>query len=199
MENNKIKELVETLIENGDFVKGEIISVDFSKYNTNVIEIKTRDCDYEYLVVDDNERENEFYNYQESLFDDMGFNSFVPSFQETILSECLNDDRLQFDFEMDCDERAYSESIDDIREWGDIDDETSDNDAREQYKEMLIEMYNDPVDYFKELGYDNDFFKDYIDFDKVVELIKEYDGYECLASYDGIEIETDNYYVYRLN
>ena len=199
MENNKIKELVGILIEKGELTKDEIISVDFAKYSENVIEIKTVDYVYEYLVVDDNERDTEFYNYQESLFDDMGIDGFTPSFQETILNECLNTDRLQFDFEMDCDERAYGELIDDIREWSGIDSETSEDDAREQYKEMLIEMYNDPVEYFKELGCDNDFFKDYIDFDKVVELVKEYDGYGCLASYDGVEIETDNYYVYLLN
>lgn len=183
----------------------------------------------EYLVVDDDEADEEFRDFQESLWDDMGIQSFSESFQDWILRNALKED--WFEDAMDESNRFYAEDIKDesSREYAnrlveecyengliDDDDFEKDEDGEPNYEECtkdeddLIELLvdylreDDAVEWYRDSFGDEDLSKvvvekNLVDFDEVIDEVKSWDGRGCLATYDGVENEEGDFFIYRTN
>ena len=183
----------------------------------------------EYLVVDDDEADEEFEDYQRALWDDMGIESFSESFQDWIMSNAI--DSSWFEDAMDESNRFYAEDIKDERsrdyanrlveecyENGLIDDDDfeKDEDGEPNYEECtkdeddLIDMLvdymreDDAIRWYRDTFGDDDFKKvvidnNLVDFDEVIDEVKSWDGRGCLATYDGNENEEGDFFIYRTN
>ncbi len=80
----------------------------------------------------------------------------------------------------------------------------ADCETKEDYIEYLCRGYSDSVEWFKDsFGEDmlNDAINKYnlLDIPKVIDYIKEEAGRGILASWNGIEEEEGEYFIYRLN
>lgn len=161
-----------------------------------------------YLVVDKEERQEEFYNYQMGLIDDLGIKSFSEWAREYIINNFVDIDYFE-EIQRECNE-GYLEDIKEepasSEEYNNrLEEELADSDLKdeEEYlnllcKDDVIEWYlfNFGEEAFNKLVIENDL----INWDDVIVWISEVDGYNCLASYDGEELELDNnLYAYRVD
>lgn len=214
----------------------ELLGVDESEitqgYDDTVYEISDG---REYLVLTEDEADDMFHDSEMNLIDDLGIESFTPSFQERILSEFLSDDAEDWFYEAF--QEFYETYADDIS--AEEDDVYGTRLVQECYDAGIItddnfrEDENGDVDYTECLVPENvlaerltsylvgsidDYVEEYrfqlgeeefdtvvrnnnfIDWDAVIEETKELDGRgPMLAGYDGIEIDWDDYYIYRTN
>ena len=157
----------------------------------------------EYLVLTEDEREEEFYNYQKNLVDDMGLDAFTEWGQDYIINNFTDDGRLEDDlFEImyeSC--RNY---IEDLKYENTLDEELKENNCKdeEEFLELLTE--EDPAEWYIMNFGKKDFYDmiktcDYIIWDDVINWMALEDGYGCLAAYDGEELELeDGLYAYRM-
>lgn len=183
----------------------------------------------EYAVYTDDEADDATYNDIDNLFDDIGLESFTPSFQEWILNNALEsdwfEDALQeseqyYVDDMDDDEvvenaldegiidedDCYYEEDDEYKEYPKYED--IDN-LREQLVERLVDNAGDPIEWYKwNFGFGSDFAKmlkngngPSVDMDMIVDECISQDGRgHFLSYYDGTELELeDGYYAYRQN
>lgn len=145
----------------------------------------------EYYVYTDEEADDAFENAEKDLIDDIGVDSFTENFKswiyENAVDEGFLDDALY-------EEREYFEGEEDSEDMVEtIDELLNSNDVSEK------------LQYFKDMMGDTDTYKwlaehDAFDYDAIIDEIKAWDGRgPALASYDGAEEETENYYVYRIN
>ena len=158
----------------------------------------------EYLVLTEDEREEEFYNYQKNLVDDMGLDAFTEWGQDYIINNFTDDGRLEDDlFEImyeSC--RNY---IEDLKYENTLDEELKENNCKdeEEFLELLTE--EDPKEWYIMNFGKEDFHNmikrcNYINWDDVIDWVAREDGYGCLAAYDGEELELqDDLYAYRIN
>ena len=220
-EEDRINALAEFL--GLDEEEKEEIEVD--RYNDKLL---TYDGD-EYLVVDDDEADEEFEDYQRALWDDMGIESFSESFQDWIMGNAI--DSSWFEDAMDESNRFYAEDIKDesSREYAnrlveecydygliDDDDFEKDEDGEPNYEECtkdeddLIDMLvdymreDDAIRWYRDTFGDDDFKnvvidKNLVNFDEVINEVKSWDGRGCLATYDGKENEEGDFFIYRTN
>ena len=180
-----------------------------------------------YRVLTDEEADYEFDERVRKLWDELGLDEISDNFRDYVLENCIDTDQLEdlvrddisdYVYNMS-DEEVADECIDEgIVESEEIYDEESDewspelrddvdfDDLREQLIDEKFNQVDDYVEYFKDLGYDADFFKDYIDEEAVIDALKDDidvngsgRGQE-LAYYDGEEHELDNgFYAYRVD
>ena len=180
-----------------------------------------------YRVLTDEEADYEFDERVRNLWDELGLDEISDNFRDYVLENCIDTDQLEdlvrddisdYVYNMS-DEEVADECIDEgIVESEEIYDEESDewspelrddvdfDDLREQLIDEKFNQVDDYVEYFKDLGYDADFFKDYIDEEAVIDALKDDidvngsgRGQE-LAYYDGEEHELDNgFYAYRVD
>lgn len=154
-----------------------------STYDDNIFE--TLDGK-EYLVVD----ENEAYQYAkddiESIFDDLGLESFTPNFQEWIIQNAIDENYLNQTAEEEAD---YYEQ-----------------EGEPETAEYFRNMIGNPqkiINHLRDIyGKDiNNIVKDYIDIEKVVDEAIKWDGIaHFVARYDGKEIDLGNgLFAYRTN
>lgn len=141
----------------------------------------------DYRVFTDEEADEEFRAYEESIFDDLGLESFSQKFQDWILDNAI-------------DEEAVNDFIDNEIEY--FRNEEEDEDLLNYL--LSLETTDDKISYIKELYGDmegfSDWAKDHIDLDAVFEEIKDSDGRGILADWDGEELELPNdFYAYRVN
>ena len=96
--------------------------------------------------------------------------------------------------------------IDDLRHMDELEEEMKNAgcDNEDEFLEYLCDQ-EDSVDYFK-FNFGQDEYNriiienNLIDWDSVIEWVKDIDGRGIMASYDGIEIELENnLYAYRIN
>lgn len=212
----------------------ELLGIDESEitqsdYNENLYEVADG---REYLVLTEDEADEEFYNSEMNLIDDLGIGAFTPSFQQRILTEFADADWFEDAYREMEENYAYdiSDESDDVygtrlvqecydAELIDDDDFEVDENGDVNYKacllstddlvtklsEYLVDSIDDYVEEFKfEFGEDvlNDTVErnNLVDWDAVIEETKELDGRgPMLAGYDGIEIDWDDYYIYRTN
>lgn len=212
----------------------ELLGVDESEitqsdYNENLYEVADG---REYLVLTEDEADEEFYNSEMNLIDDLGIQGFTPSFQSRILTEFADADWFEDAYREMEENYAYdiSEEYDDTygtrlvqecydAELIDDDDFEVDENGDVNYKacllstddlvtklsEYLVDSIDDYVEEFKfEFGEDelNEVVErnNLVDWDAVIEETKRLDGRgPMLAGYDGIEIDWDDYYIYRTN
>ena len=177
--------------------------VELRKY-FNESEINVNDCQFKVLTED--EINVEFYDYQMSLLDDLGLNSFsdwalshiLDNFVETQYFKDLHYDiiveRQEYYDDSEIEElcRIYEEE--DVEKMLEID-------LQEQLNSV------DSVDFCRDWMGDEEFCRvvennGLINLDELVEYVKEVDGYEILSSYDGniYELSDDDeyYYIYRV-
>ena len=158
----------------------------------------------EYLVLTDEEADQEYYEYQMNLIDDMGLDSFSDWAKDEILNHHTTSDyQVLFDEIL---EESMSCYIDDLRHMDELEEEMKNAgcDNEDEFLEYLCDQ-EDSVDYFK-FNFGQDEYNriiienNLIDWDSVIEWTKDMDGRGIMAGYDGIEIELENnLYAYRIN
>lgn len=117
-------------------------------YREEVFE--TKDVE-KYLVLTDYEADKEFYDYEESLIDELGLDSFTKWARDYIVENCLDTD--WFDEYMEEDYRAYCEDIETEGASSDeyenrLEEEMAEADCEtvEDYIEYLFNGYEDSVE-----------------------------------------------------
>lgn len=163
----------------------------------------------EYLVLTDEEADEEFYDYERTLIEDVGFNAFTDWAKDYIMENCINtewfDDCMYENYEMYCND-IENEAASDCEYENRLQEEMAQNmcETKEDYIEFLCNNEDDSISWYR-FNFGEDSFNYVVDrnnlfnMDEVIEFIKESDGRSCLAPYDGTEHEYDGYYIYRLN
>ena len=163
----------------------------------------------EYLVLTEDEREEEFYNYQKNLIDDLGLESFSEWAQDYIIDNFVDDEWF-----MDAMRESFGDYISGLNEEL-ADDEKFENRLEEELanyncedEEGLLDYYcslEEPTEWFLSNFGQNEFNtivkeNDLINWNDVINWAAREDGYGCLAAYDGEELELqDDLYAYRIN
>ena len=163
----------------------------------------------EYLVLTEDEREEEFYNYQKSLIEDMRLDAFSGWAQDYIIDNFVNDEWF-----MEAMREHFEYYISDINEEP-ADNEEFENRLQEEISEYDCENEEDylnylcdlelPIEWFLNNFGDEEFRRtvkeyDLINWDDVINWVAREDGYGCLAAYDSEELELqDGLYAYRIN
>jgi hypothetical protein len=182
--------------------------------------------DKEYLVLNEEEREQYAYDSVKNFIEDCGAqyingyenfideNYFDDMLYESEKDYCINiaqesDDKFENRLIAEC----YKHNIISDDDFEEIIDKN--NNTYIDYKQCIaneedyIEDYTDylcnnisSIEYAKEL-YGNELYKYHpnaFDIDEIIEYVIETDGYgHVISSYDGKEVEYGDYYIYRLN
>ena len=176
-------------------------------YTDNVFE--TLDGE-EYLVVTDEEADDEFYNYEAELIDELGLDAFTDWAKDYIVENCVDAEWFEnFYYE---DYESYANDIESESASSDeyenrLEEEMAEAECTtiEEFVEYMVDRISDDLVGQFEFDFGKDALRDVIsrynllDMDAIVDYIKEQDGREVLASYDGIENEEGEYFIYRLN
>lgn len=188
---------------NGFFEGEEIESVEI--IDDNEIEVNGE----RFLVFTDDESDDCFEDRQRELLEDLGLDSFSPSFKDWIFDNCIDED--YFHNMMNDSHEAYLDDIENEVSYthdNRLEEELEDNNCvdRDSYLEILNNNYDSAIDWYRD-NFGDEAFAEYvknnsyiIDEDKIIEEIKSLDGRgSTIASYDGEEIELSNdYYAYRI-
>lgn len=212
--NKKIKELAEFLNVNKNKIsKG---------YMKNLFSVE----DKEYLVLNEEEREQYAYDSVKNFIDEVGaqhINGYENFIDEDYFYDMMNesyddycrvilnesDDKFENRLIAEC----YKNNILKDEDFEEIINEN--NNTYVDYKQCIaneedyIESYTDylcntrsAIEYAKEI-YGNELYKYHpnaFDIDEIIEYVIDTDGYgHVISSYDGKEIEYGDYYIYRLN
>ena len=198
MENEKV-----TALLNGVFEGENIDSIEIVDENTIEVNGQT------YLVLDDEEADNYYYDYQKGLIDDLGLDGFNDYFKDWIIDNCIDEEHF-FNIMNECNE-FY---LDDIENEGSLthdnrlEEEIEENGCkdRDEYLELLNNNYDNAIDWYRDNFGDNmltDYIKEHeylIDWDEVIEECKSVDGRGTISDYDGCEIELEDwYFAYRID
>ena len=198
MENEKVTALLNEVFEGENIDSIEIANDATIKINGQT-----------YLVLDDEEADNYYYNYQNGLIGDLGLDAFIGYFQDIIIDNCIDEDHF-FNIMNECNE-TY---LDDIENEGSLthdnrlEEEIEENGCadRDEYLELLNNNYDSAVDWYRDNFGDNmltDYIKEHeylIDWDTVIEECKSVDGRGAISDYDGCEIELEDwYFAYRID
>ena len=194
MENIKINALLNYLGESKEMATVETLKHDDNK--TVFVD------DVEYIVLTNTEADEEYKEYQQALIDELGLDAFSDWAKNYILDnfttsyiEVIED--IQY-------ENAVS-YVDDLKCGGDLDDELSQYDCKNEEELIDLLCEEDSVEWFKSVFGIDEYDKivienDLIDWNEVIEWTKEVDGRGVMASYDGVEMELENgLYGYRIN
>lgn len=194
MENIKINALLNYLGKTKETATVETLKHDDNK--TVFVD------DVEYIVLTDTEADEEYKEYQLSLIEDLGLDAFSDWAKDYIL------DNFTFSYSETFGDIQYENAVsyvDDLKYGGDLDDELSRYGCENEEELIDLLCEEDSVEWFKSVfGIDeyNGIIieNDLINWDEVIEWIKEVDGRGIMASYDGIEMELENdLYAYRIN
>ena len=185
----------------------EVEDLTVSKYDERVFENEEAG---EYIVLTEEEADEAAEENVRNIIDDIGLQSFSEYFQQWILDTCVDSDWFE-DFLRE-DMENYIEEIRDeepnyVKYESRLDEEMDDAgvDTEEEFLEYLIECYDDPVEWFKDMFGMEEFtntIEEYnlIDWESVINEAIEVDGCgHFIATYDGVENEMDEYFIYRLN
>ena len=164
----------------------------------------------EYLVLTEEEADEEAKQSILNLIDDIGIQAFSESAQEYILNNFV-----EYRWFEDAIRETYQYYIDDIREESASDEEYKNRldeemavagvEDEEEFLDWLCENAGDPVEYYRDNFGKDDFNNvvkenDLINWDEVAQWSIEEDGRgNTLGSWDGEENEYNGYYIYRLN
>ena len=198
MENEKVTALLTEVFEGENIDSIEIANDARIKVNGQT-----------YLVLDDEEADNYYYDYQNELIGDLGLDAFIGYFQDIIIDNCIDEEHF-FNMMNECNE-TY---LDDIENEGSLthdnrlEEEIEENGCkdRDEYLELLNNEYDNAINWYI-YNFGEDLFKNYIkehdyliDWDEVIEECKDIDGRGIMSSYDGYEIElNDGYFAYRID
>ena len=170
---------------------------------------KTEDGE-EYMVLTDDEAEEEFYNYESELIEECGLDAFSDWAKDYIIENCLDVDWFEDFYRED-----YEGYANDIEAESASSDEYA-NRLEEEMAEAECVDVDEFIDYLVD-SISDDFVGNFkfdfgekmltevimnnnlLDMDAVINYIKETDGRGIIASYDGIENEKGEYYIYRID
>lgn len=193
MENIKINALLNYLGESE-----ETATVETLKHDDN----KTVFVDgVEYIVLTDTEADEQYKEYQLSLIEDLGLEGFSDWAKNYIL------DNFTFSYSETFNDIQYEDAVsyvDDLKYGGDLDDELSRYGCENEEELIDLLCEEDSEEWFKSVFGIDEYNRiiienDLINWDEVIEWIKEVDGRGIMASYDGIEMELENdLYGYRV-
>ena len=164
----------------------------------------------EYMVLTDDEAEEEFYNYESNLIEECGLDAFTDWAKDYIIENCVDTEWFE-DFYHE-DYESYANDIETEPASSDeyenrLEEEMSEEgvDTKEDFVEYMVDgIRNDLVGQF-EFDFGKDQLADVVsrynllDMDAVIDYIKEEDGRGIIANYDGVENEEGEYYIYRTN
>ena len=189
------------------FLGVEVDDLTVSKYDERVFENEEAG---EYIVLTEEEADEAAEENLKESINDMGLQSFTEDFQQWILDNCVDSDWLAEyleDYEIGyiedirCEESDYEEYETRLAE----EMEDAGVNTEDEFLEYLIECYDDPVEWFKDMFGMEEFtntIEEYnlIDWEVVINEAIEVDGCgHFIATYDGVENEIDEYFIYRLN
>lgn len=177
-----------------------------------------------YKVLTDDEADEEFDNYCRNLWDEVGLDMgyltdslLEYAVDESELEGYVRDDISNYVYDMSDEEVADECVSEGLVESEEVYDENSDawppelkddvdfDDLREKLIESKFDAVDDYVEFLRGAGFDDEFFKNFIDEDKAVEVIKDAEdvngsGRGAISYYDGVEIDLDNgLYAYRID
>ena len=101
----------------------------------------------EYLVLSEDEREEEFYNYQKSLIDDMGLESFSEWAQDYIIDNFVDDKRLEDDL-FEAMHESYRNYIEDLKYENTLDEELKENNCEDEDEFLELLTEEDPTEWY---------------------------------------------------
>ena len=185
----------------------EVEDLTVSKYDERVFENEEAG---EYIVLTEEEADEAAEESIKESINDMGLESFTEDFQQWILDNCVDSDwfaEALEDYEIGYIEEIRDEKSDYEEYKSRLDEEMNDAgvDTEEEFLEYLIECYEDPVEWFKDMFGMEEFtntIEEYnlIDWEAVINEAIEVDGCgHFIATYDGEENEMGEYFIYRLN
>jgi len=176
-----------------------------------------------YRVLTDSEADDEFDSYCRSIWDDIGLD-IGGYITDSILEYAVDEDELSDVVREDISNYIYDISDEEVADecisegivseedvyvdgdtFGSLRDDIDIDDLREKLIDEKFSDIDDYAEYLRDTGFDNEFFKNYIDDDKAVEVIKDAEdvngeGRGALASYDGAEHDLNNdLYAYRID
>lgn len=166
--------------------------------------------DEEYMVLTDEEADDEFYNYESELIDELGLDAFSDWAKDYIIENCVDTEWFEnFYYE---DYESYANDIETESASSDeyenrLEEEMAEAgvDTKEDFVEYMVDrIRNDLVGEF-EFDFGKNELRDVVsrydllDVDAIIDYIKEQDGRGILAGYDGIENEEGEYFIYRIN
>lgn len=194
--NNKESEIKESMAEKSkkEYLE-EYLGVDVTEsgYDDNVFET---DDGEEYLVVDEDERDDYTKNDIMAFIDDVGVEGFTENFQEWIYDNAVDEDFLDSILEEEMDYFSDEGDEDNAKYIANI----VENGSASEKAEYFIDNYG--KEEFAEMMKNNDGY----DYQAIIEECIEWDGYpHFLARYDGEEIELADdrgyiqFYAYRQN
>ena len=175
----------------------------------NVVDDNTIEINKQlFLVFDNNEADDYYYDFQKEIIDDLGLDSFSDSFQDSIINNYIDTD--YFFNIMNESNEFYLDDIENepsLTHDNRLEEEIEDHNCstREEYLALLNSNYDNAVDWYRD-NFGDEEFKEYIkenahliDWDGVIEECKNIDGRGIIANYDGCEIELENgYFAYRI-
>ena len=176
-------------------------------YTDNVFE--TSDGE-EYLVVTDEEADDEFYQYEENLIDELGLDAFSDWAKDYIIENCVDTEWFEnFYYE---DYESYANDIETESASSDeyenrLEEEMAEAECTtiEEFVEYMVDRIRDDLVGQFEFDFGKDTLRDVVsrynllDMDAVIDYIKEQDGRGIMAGYDGVENEEGEYFIYRMN
>ena len=193
MENIKINALLNYLGESKETATVETLKHDDDK--TIFID------NMEYIILTDEEADEQYKEYQLSLIEDLGLEGFSDWAKNYIL------DNFTFSYSETFNDIQYEDAVSyvgDLKYDGDLDDELSRYGCENEEELIDLLCEEDSEEWFKSVFGIDEYNRiiienDLIDWDEVIEWIKEVDGRGIMASYDGIEMELENdLYGYRI-
>ena len=183
----------------------------------------------EYMILSEDESYDEYKDWEMSLIDDLGLESFSENFQEYILENCINDSWFEQVAEEEADYYIGEMNDEELLDYAhdhkiaknidDVDSEEFENE-RTSIEEDCLEVYREEIldqgisEYFENIygrGWAKemkDTLEKEIDWDKVIEDLYDWDSRDVLwgsmAGYDGNVIELDKIngewlFAYRTN
>ena len=170
---------------------------------------KTEDGE-EYMVLTDDEAEEEFYNYESDLIEELGLDAFTDWSRDYIIENCLDVDWFEDYFREDYESYANdieTESASSDEYANRLEEEMAEAECAdvEEFIDYLVDSISDDFvgnfkfDFGEEMLTEVIMNNNLLDMDAVVDYIKEQDGRGILAGYDGIENEEGEYFIYRIN
>ena len=189
------------------FLGVEVEDLTVSKYDERVFENEEAG---EYIVLTEEEADEAAEESIKESINDLGLQAFTEDFQQWILDNCVDSDwfaEALEDYEIGYIEEIRDEEASYEEYKTRLDEEMGDAgvDTEDEFLEYLIECYDDPVEWFKDMFGMEEFtntIEEYnlIDWEAVINEAIEVDGCgHFIATYDGVENEMGEYFIYRLN
>ena len=163
-----------------------------------------------YMVLADDEAEKTFYDYESNLIEECGLDAFTDWARDYIIENCLDVDWFEDYFREYYEDYANdiaTESASSDEYANRLEEEMAEAECAdvEEFIDYLVDSISDDFvgnfkfDFGEEMLTEVVMNNNLLDIDAVIDYIKEEDGRGILASYDGIENEEGEYYIYRTN